>query len=408
MAVLKRDTTFNELFIKPIRGLYSDQVISVEEFKDRQEDIVRSRWVDTTHEKNGLKVYGLFDSAIDGEIVKENLQEWLCDNRHEVTECISIALRNHECTYSEWFRYVDSSPGPDELALYCLARKHRVHVSVFNKSYVWTTLMRHIDRTDEEILQLCGLNLVLTGPCEYGILRDIRRPAQNIPVHNNPKTTGKPKTSNTTKKTTCRDDRSTNKKKGRSTSRDSKQTKPAKRARTLSESRSNNYGITPPATTSMQTLRSGLQPIDYLSLNDGYDNDPESSLRKRKRITHRPRSAPSTTRVAAQKHTVSPEAKNANKRPSTMSLSALSAILSTSKASNVPTSDLTGVPTGQIAETLPDLVQNSESLNVELTSAAVADPVSTEEELDAIDALLSLSEVHDNTLEDDDNVTLCR
>ena len=46
MAVLKRDTTFNELFIKPIRGLYSDQVISVEEFKDRHEDIVRSRWVD--------------------------------------------------------------------------------------------------------------------------------------------------------------------------------------------------------------------------------------------------------------------------------------------------------------------------------------------------------------------------
>ena len=60
-------------------------------------------------------------------------------------------------------------------------------------------------------------------------------------------------------------------KKGRSTSRDSKQTKPAKRARTLSESRSNNYRITPPATTSTQTLRSGLQPIDYLSLNDGYE-----------------------------------------------------------------------------------------------------------------------------------------
>ena len=170
MAVLKRDTTFNELFVKPIRGLYSDQTISVEDFKDRHEDIVRSRWVDTTHEKNGLKVYGLFDSTIDSEIVKENLQEWLCDNRHEVTECISIALRNHERTYSEWFQYIDSSPGPDELALYCLARKHGVQVAVFNKSYVWTTLARHIDRTDEEILQLCGVNLVFTGP--YVISRD--------------------------------------------------------------------------------------------------------------------------------------------------------------------------------------------------------------------------------------------
>ena len=103
MAVLKRDTTFNELFIKPIHSLYDDHAITVEEFKDRQEDIVRSRWVDTMHGKNGLKIYGLFDPTIDSEIVKENLQEWLCDNRFEVTECISIALRNHKCTYAEWF-----------------------------------------------------------------------------------------------------------------------------------------------------------------------------------------------------------------------------------------------------------------------------------------------------------------
>ena len=101
MAVLKRDTTFNELFIKPIRGLYDDQAISVEEFKDRYEDNVRSWWIDTPHGKNGLKIYGLFDPTIDSEIVKENPQEWLCDNRFEVTECISIALCNHECTYSE-------------------------------------------------------------------------------------------------------------------------------------------------------------------------------------------------------------------------------------------------------------------------------------------------------------------
>ena len=189
MAILKRDTTFNELFIKPIRGLYDDQAITVEEFKDRYEDIVRSRWVETTHGKNGLKVYSLFDPTTDSEIVKENLQEWLCDNRHEVTECISIALRNHKHTYSEWFRYMDSSPGPDELALYCLACKHGVQVAVFNKSYVWTTLSKHLDRTDDEIIQLCGVNLVFIGPCEYGILRDIRRPAQSILVHTNPKVT---------------------------------------------------------------------------------------------------------------------------------------------------------------------------------------------------------------------------
>ena len=251
-----------------------------------------------------------------------------------------------------------------------------------------------------------GVNLVLTGPCEYGILRDIRRPVQNLPVHTNPKTIGKPKTANIKKKTTCRDDRSAIKKKGCSASRDSKQTKPVKRAHTLSESRSKNYRITPPTITSTRTLRSGLQPIDYLSLNDGYENDLESSPKKRKRITHRPRSAPSATRMAAQKHTVSPEAKNANKRPSTASPPALSAVPSTSKVTNIIATDLTGIPTGQFAETLLDLVQNSEPVNVQLPPMTVADPVSTEEELDAIDALLSLSEVRDNTLEDDDNADL--
>ena len=189
MAALKRDTTFNELFIKLIHSLYDDHAITVEEFKDRQEDIVRSRWVDTTHGKNGLKIYGLFDPTIDSEIVKENLQEWLCDNHFEVTECISIALHNHELMYTEWFRYVDSSPGPDELALYCLARKHGIQVAVFNKSYVWTTLSEHITRTDDEIIQLCGVNLVFIGPTKYGILRSIRRPAQSILVDVEPKPT---------------------------------------------------------------------------------------------------------------------------------------------------------------------------------------------------------------------------
>ena len=45
-------------------------------------------------------------------------------------------------------------------------------------------------------------------------------------------------------------------------------------------------------------------------------------------------------------------------------------------------------------------------MNPELPSATGVDPGSTEEELDAIDALLSLGEVRDNTLEDDDNVEL--
>ena len=110
--------------------------------------------------------------------------------------------------------------------------------------------------------------------------------------------------------------------------------------------------------------------------------------------------------MAAQKHTTSPEAKNANKRPSKPPISALTAVPSTSKATSISTPDLTGVPEAPTVETLPDLVQNCKTLQSELPLVAVVDPVSTEEELDAINALLSLSKVRDNTLDDDDNADL--
>ena len=144
------------------------------EFKERNAGILTNRWVDTSHGVKGDKIYGMFDRSTDPEIVKENLQEWLCDHRMEVTECISIALRNHERTFSEWFRYVDSCSSPDELALHCLSRKHGIHTSVLNKSYIWTTLSNHLARSDDEIIELCGVNLVFLRPARYGILRKIR------------------------------------------------------------------------------------------------------------------------------------------------------------------------------------------------------------------------------------------
>ena len=132
-----------------------------------------------------------------------------------MTECISIALHNHECTYSEWFRYVDSCSGPDELALYCLSRKMGIHMAVFIKSYIWTTLADHINCTDEKIIQLCGVNLVFLGPIHYGILRDIRWPSKNTVPSMNPKpspSTNPPIVQK--KKTTCRDGCSADRKKG--------------------------------------------------------------------------------------------------------------------------------------------------------------------------------------------------
>ena len=77
---MKYDMANNEQFITLTRGLYPDYVISVEEFKDRNARIMKNRWIDTSHGVKVEKIYELFNPDLDGEIVKESLQEWLCDH----------------------------------------------------------------------------------------------------------------------------------------------------------------------------------------------------------------------------------------------------------------------------------------------------------------------------------------
>ena len=268
-------------------------------------------------------------------------------------------------------------------------------------------MSEHVTRTDEEIIQLCGVNLVFIGPTEYGILRSIRRPVQGILVDGEPKmTTAARSKSSSIKKTTCRKESTTKRKQERTVGIGTKQTKSEKRVCTLSESHSQNYSITPPANSSTRTLRSGLQPVDYLSLNDGLEEEPVSNLRKRKQTTHRPRSAPSATRVATQKNTLLPEAKDMDKRSLKPSSSTLSAVPSTSTANNLADLDLTGVQTPSDTNILPDLVVNREAPNPEPDTSKIADLVSTEEEMDAIDALLSLGDVREDTLDEDNNAQL--
>ena len=395
MAVYRRDTAFNELFIKPIRGLYLDHTISIEEFKDRNASVMKNRWIDTQHGSAGEKIYELYDPENEGELIKESLQEWLCDNRNEITQCIGIALRNHEKSYAEWFRYVDSRSGPDELALYGLSRKHGIHTAVFNKGYVWTTLADHVLRSDEEIISLCGVNLLFLDETTYGIIRKIRVPNPSTIEQKTP--VSKSRQKNT--KTTCRESgRKKNTKPKTKQSSDTPSSR-GRRTRTLSESRQASFGIQSlPVTT--RTSSHTRTAVDYLSLNDGLEDDDLSSPRRKKKQTYRPGSGPSATRQAASKHTNSSEAKTTDKHQTKAVLSAVPptpAIPSTSEgAQDQTTKPLTGVQLDK-DEQLPDLVLTSN----ELETSQATGVVSTEEERDAAETLLSLGEARDDTLDDD-------
>ena len=146
--------------------------------------------------------------------------------------------------------------------------------------------------------------------------------------------------------------------------------------------------------------------MDYLSLNDGLDEEPLTNSKKRKRTTHRPRSVLLASRVAAQKNTASPEAKDSDTRSLKPLSSTLSAVPSTLTANNLTVPSLTGVLTPLDPNNLLDLVINCEASNPEPDISKTADPVSTEEEMDAIDALLSLGDVREDTLDEDDNAQL--
>ena len=60
MALLKVDLHFNEAFIKPIRGLYKEYIVTVDGFKENNAELLKGRWIDTRHGSDGDKIYKLY------------------------------------------------------------------------------------------------------------------------------------------------------------------------------------------------------------------------------------------------------------------------------------------------------------------------------------------------------------
>ena len=153
----------------------------------------------------------------------------------------------------------------------------------------------------------------------------------------------------------------------------------------LREFRQVTFGIAPPPAIS-RSVRSNRQNIDYVTLNDGLEDDEVSSPKHRCRTTYRPRSGPLATRQATHKHTASPESQG-------VTMTGASSTLPPPASKPTPSDELTGIPNKTDDHILPDLVLEQEDPN---TTQAV----STEEEMDAAAVLLSLGEIRDNTLDD--------
>ena len=256
--------------------------------------------------------------------------------------------------------------------------------------------MEHVNRSDEEIIALCGVNLVFLSPTVCGIIRDIRTPQ---PETNPPPPWPTGQSSKWDKKVTCWDSAhgcKTSDKHGKGRGHGSH----VRRSQTLSESRWENFGISSSNITSL-TVRSSRQPIDYLTLNDGYEDETPDNPKWRCKDMYGPQSGPSANRLAAHKWMSSPESVVVEDEAPAATLSA---IPSTSGDGET----LTGVPIED--QKLPDFEVNQNepgtaaSKNVEESEITV-NTVSTEEDLEAASTLLSLGDTRDDMLEDDDENT---
>ena len=445
-----------EKFIRPTRCLYSDNATTIDKFKDEHGVLLNNYELEDLGEDVEYKLYAEFSKDGDGELARELVQTWICDNRLELTNCIHIALNNRKQAFCDWFHDSEQHTSPDELLLYCFGRQNRLHVSIFNNKYVWSTLANHIQYDYSEILEHSQVILVFLGERHYAIFRKKGNPVHNESSSKSNKTSrsrsrgcgrGSNTRMTTKKKTVCR---SSNKK--------SQSVSPVgKHSQTLKSARKERFGIGSESLAEVDVEKYGRgkrrkgQTIDYLKLNEG-EEDLDSTPVPPKRIKHVPvRSEPTLHRQSAQKQvTESPvvttlstvKSKKSTEEqpakitqtattddslfgiqdgvssnlaanvkligiPDSATLTATTEILTTSTSSCVPTSTV-GINDAFLGVSevddlfLPDLGFSNEpttvdvlnqnlNANVELTQ----DIASTEDEQDAVDALLSLSNVRE-------------
>ena len=429
-------------FITPIRCLYNEYATTIDKFKEEHGVLLVNYELEDLGDDAEYKLYAEFSKDNDGELARELVQTWICDNRLEVTNCIRIALDNRNQSFSNWFLDSEQYSSPDELLLYCLGKQNNRHISIFNSKYVWSTLLKHIRYDYFEIVDHSHIILVFLGERHYAIFRkksaEVEEPSvvKNTPPRS--KGRGRAHTGNSRKitktKTVCR---SSNRKSQNVSST-------SKHSQTLASSRKERFGVSnnPPLKDDAEKYGRGKrcrgQTVDYRKLNEG-DEQIELPPASPKRIKHIPtRSGPTPHHQNAQKQVTE------NPRVTTLSTVKRKKETAVKDTQSVMNQPLIGVPVAKVSSNtatnatdsitttlssstsasasttvtgtkdaflgvpetddlfLPDLVfskdattGNTVSQGRNVTAAPIQDVVSMDDEQHAVDALLSLSNMCD-------------
>ena len=190
-----------EHFIMPIRGLYKEYITTVDELMTKNPEILKNKVIYTASVRDGYLIYELFGDNEEGQIVKEQVQMWICDNHLEVTNNVSAALRAKKLSFASWFRISEENRSPDELLVYCLSKMSKRHTVIFNKNIPWTTLSNNISYNEVEIAKQSTVQLIYVGISKYAIIKPAPQPEPSNTVNEPAATIRKQKS---TGKTTCR------------------------------------------------------------------------------------------------------------------------------------------------------------------------------------------------------------
>ena len=75
----------------------------VDALTTKNPEILKNKVVNTASVRDGYLIYELFGDGEEGEIVKEQVQTWICDNRLEGTNSVSATLRAKKMSFASWF-----------------------------------------------------------------------------------------------------------------------------------------------------------------------------------------------------------------------------------------------------------------------------------------------------------------
>ena len=172
LAVIQKES-----FTKIVCGVDDRRGTNVEAVKRKYASLMKQHWVDTSGLLNfdgsprPVGVYETFGRIVNksGYEVKEEVIEWICDNRRELAANMSIAFSQKKLNIASWITKVEKDNyAADEFVLYSLCRLYDIHCILLTKFDPWSTISRQFSMTVEEVWAKSDLRLIFLEPGCYG------------------------------------------------------------------------------------------------------------------------------------------------------------------------------------------------------------------------------------------------